>query len=132
MNLQPLIDNLPMTLAAFGLLLWAAARFTEAKAKTNPALDKWDELLPKMQWASIMYSQAIDWLCDAGKLKFRGQEKLAELNRLTKTFEDAYTSGNYRAAINAVVGFYVDAKAKALLANPQLSPGLTADTPAQE
>lgn len=30
MNFQPLIDNLPMILAALGLLLWAAARFTEA------------------------------------------------------------------------------------------------------
>ena len=132
MNLQPIIDNLPMIIAAFGLLLWAAARLTEAKAKANPQVDKWDDLAPKLQWASHMYSQAIDWLCDSGKLKFKGQEKLAELNRLTKAFEDAWFNGNYRDAINAVIGFYTDAKAKALLANPTSQPGLTADTPAQE
>lgn len=132
MNLQPLIDNLPMILAALGLLLWAAARFTEAKAKANPAIDRWDELAPKLQWASRLYSQAIDWLCDSGKLKFKGQAKLDELNRLTKAFEEAWLTGNYRDAINAVIGFYTDAKAKAILANPTLQPGLTADTPARE
>ena len=132
MNLQPLIDNIHLIIAAFGLLLWAASQLVSKKAAADPKQDKWDELAPKLQWASHLYSQAIDWLCDSGHLKFKGQDKLNELNRLTKAFEDAWLTGNYRDAINAVIGFYVDAKAKAILANPTLQPGLTADTPAQK
>ena len=112
MNFQPLIDNFPMILAALGLLLWAASRFVDSRAKANPAIDKWDELAPKLQWASRMYSQAIDWLSNSGNLKFKGQEKLNELNRLTGEFEKAIVAGDYREAINAVWGYYIDAQTK--------------------
>jgi thiaminase len=127
MNLQPLIDNLPMILAAFGLLLWAAARFTEARAKANPAHDRWDDWAPKITWASQMYSQAIDWLCSAGVLKLTGEQKLKKLNELVKAFQKAIETGEYQSAINSVVGFYVDAKGKAISANPSIGP----DDPAQ-
>jgi len=129
MNLQPLIDNLHWIIAAFGLLLWAAAWFAGKKA-ADPRIDKWDEWAPKLQWASGMYSQAIDWLCDAGHLKFKGQDKLKELNRLTHEFEEAIVTGKYREAIDAVIGYYTAAKMKKLekiSANPSIGP----DDPAQ-
>ena len=125
MNLQPLIDNLHWIIAAFGLLLWAAAWFVGRKAAADPKHDKWDEWAPKLQWASGMYSQAIDWLCDAGHLKFKGQDKLKELNRLTHQFEEAILTGNYREAIDAVIGYYTAAKMKKLekiSANPSIGP----------
>ena len=129
MNYQPLIDNLPMILVALGFLLWATARFFEARAKANPEIDKWDEWAPKIQWASSMYGQALDWLCDANVLKLKGKEKLKELRRLVDEFEKAIESGNYKDAISAVWGYYIDAKAKLnkVSANP-----LTADTVAKE
>jgi hypothetical protein len=49
-------------------------------------------------------------------------------------FEEAVSNGKYREAINSVIGFYVDAKAKKLekiSANPSTE-ALTANTPAQE
>ena len=130
MNLQPLIDNLPMILAALGLLLWAAARLVEAKAKANPTVDAWDKWAPRLQWASQLYSQALDWLVDSGSIKLNGKEKLAELNRLLKEFQTQIDNGDYKGAIAAVVGYYVDAKGKAgtISANPLI----TRDTPAQE
>ena len=81
-----------------------------------------------------MYSQAIDWLCDSGHLKFKGQDKLKELNRLTHEFEEAILTGKYREAIDAVIGYYTAAKMKKLekiSANPSTE-ALTANTPAQE
>ena len=129
MNLQPLIDNLPMILAALGLLLWAAARLVEAKAKANPAMDAWDKWAPRLQWASQLYSQALDWLVDSGTIKLNGKEKLAELNRLLKEFQTQVDSGDYKGAIAAVVGYYVDAKGKA---NISANPSISRDTPAQE
>ena len=67
-------------------------------------------------------------------MKFSGQEKLAELNRLVKLFEDAYNNGDYKAAINAVIGYYTAAKMKKLekiSANPSTE-ALTENTPVQE
>ncbi len=113
MNFQPVIDNLPMILAAIALLLWAAARFVEAKAKADPARDKWDEYAPKVQWAARLYSQAIDWLATAGILDARKGEKLEMLNRLVREFEKQWDTGNRMEAINTVVGYYVAARGKA-------------------
>lgn len=129
MNFQPIIDNLPMLIAALGFLLWAAARLVESKAKSDPAVDKWDLWAPRIKWASDHYSEAIDWLVSSGVLKLKGAEKLAELNRLVAAFEAAIVSGDYLKAINSVVGFWVDAKNKAIAANPSM-PELTENTPA--
>ena len=130
MNLQPLIDNLPTILAGLGLLLWAASRFVESKAKANPAIDKWDIWAPRIKWASGLYSQAIDWLCSAGVLNLTGEQKLKKLNELVEQFESAIETGDYKAAINQVIGFWLDAQGKAakVSANPSIGP----DTPAME
>lgn len=112
MNLQPMIDNLPMILAALGFVLWAWAQLTAAKAKANPAKDAWDDRADRAAWASRMYSQAIDWLVEAGAQKWSGAQKLSELNARVKGFEEQWLAGNYIEALTNLSGFYQDAKAK--------------------
>lgn len=112
MNLQPLIDNLPLELASLALLFWAMARFAEAKAKANPATDVWDTWAPRMTWVSKMYSQAIEWLVQSGAAKWTGAEKLAQLNAQVKGFEEQWDQGNYREALANLTGFYQAAKSK--------------------
>ena len=148
MNFQPLIDNLPMILVGIGLLLWGWARLTEAKAKSNPENDWWDKQAPRAVWANQMYSQAIDWLCDAGIVKWGGQEKLKQLKAKVAEFEKQVESGDYLAAVAEVVGFVQDAKSKAgragkrvptLPLGPRITPSsqgdsetIGPDSPAQE
>ena len=112
MNFQPLIDNAPYILIGLGFLLWALARLGEAKAKANPAIDKWDEWQPRLSWAAHLYSQALDWLCDTGNLQLTGQAKLAELNRLVRAFEGMVANGEYLEAVNGVIGYWTAAKGK--------------------
>lgn len=112
MNFQPLIDNLPMILVSIAFLLWAAARFVEAKAKSNPSQDGWDTWAPRLSMASKMYSQAIEWMVQAGAEKWTGAEKLAQLNTRLKGFEEQIEQGNYREALANLTGFYQAAAAK--------------------
>ncbi|MBU1108617.1 MAG: hypothetical protein KKB51_18215 [Candidatus Riflebacteria bacterium] len=130
MNFQPLIDNLPYILAAIGVIIWAASKFVTSRAVANPAVDAWDTWAPRIQWASDHYSEAIDWLVEAKVLKLVGSEKMAYLNELTADFKKAIEAGDYLEAINSVIGFYKDAKGKAVAANPS-TPELTENTPAQ-
>lgn len=131
MNFQPIVDNLPFVLIAFGFVLWAGARFVESKAKSNPAHDKWDDAAPWLTWASDRYSEAIDWLVDAKAIQFKGKEKLELLNKLVAGFQKNILAGNYVDAISAVVGYWRDARNKILKAalpaqvtneNPSLAP----------
>jgi len=103
-----------MILAGLGFLLWAAARFVEAKAKANPKHDRWDDAAPKLVWASKLYSEAIDWLADAGYIKWSGQEKLKKLNEFVAKFEKQVAAGNYLQAVSELIGFCQDAKNKAI------------------
>ena len=112
MNFQPVIDNLPMTLAALGALLWGASRFVEAMARRNPATDEWDRRAEILHRVSAQYAEALDWLVVAGAKKWSGAEKLAELNARVKGFEAQWVQGNYVEALANLSGFYQDAKAK--------------------
>jgi len=118
MNFQPIVDNLPFVLIAFGFVLWAAARFVESKAKSNPAHDKYDDIAPWITWASDRYSEAIDWLVDAKAINFKGKDKLELLNRLVQDFQKNIAAGNYVDAISAVVGYWRDARNKILKVIP--------------
>lgn len=118
MNFQPIIDNLPLVFMALGFLLWGAARFVESKAKSNPAHDKWDDAAPWLTWASDRYSEAIDWLCEAKAISFKGKEKLVLLNKLTNDFQKNILAGNYVDAIASVTGYWRDARNKLLKVIP--------------
>lgn len=107
-----IIESAPIILVALGFVLWAASRFVEAKAKANPVHDKWNDLSPALTWASSMYSQAIDWLCEAKVINYHGKEKLKLLNSLVNTFKRNVEAGNYTDAITEVVGYWRDAKNK--------------------
>lgn len=118
MDWNMLLEKMPYILAGIGFVLWAAAQFIKSKAESNPKKDFWDKYAPTFHWASDAYSQALDWLCDAGFLKLKGQEKLNKLNELMQDFTKQFEAGNWREAINAVIGFWRDAKGKAVAANP--------------
>ena len=107
-----IIENAPLILVALGFALWAASRFVESKAKANPNHDRWNDLAPALTWASSMYSQAIDWLCDAKVINFTGKDKLKLLNSLVNTFRKNVEAGNYTDAITEVVGYWRDARNK--------------------
>jgi hypothetical protein len=111
--LKKIIDQLPFIIIALAFLLWAAALFVEKKAKSDPAVNAWDEWAPKLTWASRLYSQAIDWLADTKNLNLGpNQTKLGELNRLVKEFEGKVATGKYLEAIADVVGYWTAAKGK--------------------
>ncbi len=112
MTLQPVIDNLPMVLVSFGFVLWAAARLLDAYAKKDPAVNEWDSRAAMLHTISDKYSQAIEWLVVAGAQKWTGAEKLEELNRRVKAFEEKYSQGKYLEAIAEASGFFQSAKAK--------------------
>lgn len=112
MNLQPLIDNLPMILASLALLLWALSRVLEAYAKKNPVLDEWDRRAEILHRVSAQYAQALEWLVQAGAQKWSGAEKLAELNKRVREFEADWTAGNYLEALSKATGFYQAAMSK--------------------
>lgn len=112
MNLQPLIDNLPMILASLALLLWAASRVLEVYAKKNPAIDEWDKRAEVLHRVSAQYAQALEWLVQAGAQKWTGAEKLAELNKRVKEFEADWAAGNYLEALSKATGFYQSAMSK--------------------
>lgn len=122
---QSLVDKLPLILMSLGFVLWALSRVIEAKAKSDPTMDKWDMWSEKLTWASRLYSQAIDWLSDTNNLQLGpGQTKLSELNRLVKIFEEKVAAGRYLEAINDVVGFWTSAKSKlpSILADVKIPP----------
>ena len=112
MNLDNLVSQLPMILASLALFLWALARVIEAKAKANPAQDAWDTWAPRAQWVSQRYSEAIEWMVASGVTKWTGAEKLAELNRRVREFEQLWEAGKHIEALTTLTGFCVSAKAK--------------------
>jgi len=102
-----------MILAGVGFLLWAAARFVEAKAKANPKHDKWDDLSPKLVWANKMLTQAIQLYVESKAFSWSGKERLAEVQKRVLNFEKQWESGNYAIAISEIVGIWEHAKGKA-------------------
>jgi hypothetical protein len=128
MNIDKIVDQLPLIFASLGILLWAWAKLTEAKAKSNPAEDWWDKQAPRAVWAQRLYAQAIDWLVEAGAAKWAGADKLAELNKRAKAFEDKVQAGDYISAVGDVIGAWQDAKEKAFKAG-KLGPFLPTPGP---
>lgn len=111
--LKAFVDQLPLILVGLGFVVWALARFVEAKAKANPEKDGWDEAAPKLTWAAKLISQAIDWLADTNNLKLGpNQTKLSELNRLVTEFEKKVSEGKYVEAVSEVMGYWTAAKNK--------------------
>jgi len=124
MNLQPLIDNLPMILVGISLVLAALAYLFSVKAKANPEIDFWDKWLPTINSLNQLYSKGIDMLCDSKHLNFKGKDKLVELNRLMKEAKVLIEQGKYLEAISAAWGYYTDAEGKLnkVSANPSIGP----------
>lgn len=110
--MQSIIDNLHYILPGIALVLWSLARLVDAMARRNPAHDRWDDVAPKLQWASDMYSRALDWLIQAGYGKWSGAEKLKILNDKLKIFERLCNEGKYLEAIADVTGFHRAAEDK--------------------
>jgi hypothetical protein len=75
MNLQPLIDNAHLIVAAIALLFWVWFQIVKFKAERNPGTDWWDNQLERSKWALGMVTEAID----------RSEEHTSELQSLADT-----------------------------------------------
>lgn len=130
MNLQPLIDNLPMILVGIALVLAAVAYLFKVKAEATPEIDFWDKWLPTINNINRLYSKGLDMLCESKHVTFKGKEKLVEVNRLMKEAKALIQQGKWIEAISAAWGYYTDAEGKLnkVSANPSIGP----DTPAVE
>ena len=137
--LQKLLENLHLILPGIALVLWALSRLVDSMAKRNPEKDKWDELSPRIQWASDMYCRALDWLIQAGYGKWSGAEKLKIVTDKLKLFEKMASEGHILEAIADVTGFAraaedkMEKKVNALLPFvPRSGLGMNLPEPAEE
>jgi len=116
-NLQPIIDNAHLILPSIVVLCWLLPGIFAAIGKLVPGNDWFERTGPKIQWFAEefakfrnLYSRAQEEL---GLPKLPGQDKAAEVERLTVQANELISQGKLPQALALLAGYKAGAVDKA-------------------